>query len=376
VVRGAEEIKVSFPDKPDQPLAGKVIGRDERTDLAVIKIKANRPLPYAKLGNSDQLKIGDWAIAVGSPFGLAQTVTVGVISATRQNLAIQGRNYTDLIQTDAAINPGNSGGPLANIHGEVIGINTAIFSPSGGFAGIGFALPINRAKEIIPQLKEKGKVVRGWIGVVLEEKIDEATAKVFDIPDGKGALVRQVIAGYPAAQAGIQRGDVMIEFNRQKINNNSDLQKVVGSIPPNTQVPVKIIRNKKEMTLNLKIGEAPESTASLKMEERKAVPSEQSAAQEQWIGAAFADIMPALQQRLSIPESEKGVIVITVDPGSKAETIGLMTGDLIRAVNQQAVPDLKTFKETIKKVDLRKGVVFDILRRGQSLYLSYIGPEK
>jgi serine protease Do len=212
VVRDAQEIKVSLADDPDKTIDGKVIGRDERTDLAVIRIKASRKLPYARLGDSGALKVGDWAIAIGSPFGLAQTVTVGVISATRQNLPIEGRAYKDLIQTDAAINPGNSGGPLLNIRGEVIGINTAIYTPSGGFAGIGFAIPIDRVKEILPQLRTKGKVVRGWIGVILEDKIDEATAKVFGAPDQEGSLVKEALPDYPAARAGLKRGDIIREL--------------------------------------------------------------------------------------------------------------------------------------------------------------------
>src|SRR6185295_16412143 len=170
--------------------------------------------------------------------GLEQTVTVGVISASRQNLSIEDRSYKDLIQTDAAINPGNSGGPLLNIYGEVIGINTAIYTPSGGFAGIGFAIPISRAKEIIPQLREKGKVVRGWIGVILEEKIDEATAAVFGVTDREGAMIREALPGYPAAKAGLERGDVIREFNGKKVKNNYDLQSLVQAAPPGTKATI------------------------------------------------------------------------------------------------------------------------------------------
>ncbi|MBI2916337.1 MAG: Do family serine endopeptidase [Elusimicrobia bacterium] len=378
VVRDADEIKVSLSQDPESFLEGKVIGRDERTDLAVVKIKSSEKLPYAKLGDSASLRVGDWAIAIGSPFGLAQTVTVGIISATRQNLPIEGRNYKDLIQTDAAINPGNSGGPLVNIRGEVVGINTAIYTPSGGFAGIGFAIPIDRAKEIIPQLREKGKVVRGWIGVVLSGKIDDATANVFGVPDKKGVLIKDVLPDYPAAKAGLTRGDIIREFDGKKINDNYDLQNVVAGTPPNKTVSVSIIRNKKEMTLNLTTQEAPSSLSSLKGEEDKTAPgsSEPTIAEAQWLGATIKELHSSLKERFNIPDTQAGVIVVAVENGSKSEEIGLAAGDLVRAVNQEPVSNIKAWKEAIQKVSTTKGIVFDILRRGESLYLSYMGPEK
>ena len=374
VVRDADEIKVSLADNPDKQIPGKVIGRDERTDLAVVKIKVPRKLPYARLGDSDALKVGDWAIAIGSPFGLAQTVTVGVISATRQNLPIEGRAYKDLLQTDAAINPGNSGGPLVNIHGEVIGVNTAIYTPSGGFAGIGFAIPINRAKEIIPQLRAKGKVVRGWIGVILEDRIDDATAKVFGIPDAEGSLVKEVLPDYPAAKAGLKRGDVIREFDGKKVKNNYDLQTLVARANPGETVPLKIIRNKKEMQLKIKIGEAPESLESIEKKAEGQPQGKENEAGYKWMGVTVQDLTPELRDQFEIPQSENGVIVAAVDDNSKLAEIGLMPGDLIRAVNQESTPDIKTFKEISKKVKLSSGVVFDLLRRGEPIYLSYMGP--
>ena len=377
VVRGADEIKVTLADS-EKKYDGKVIGRDERTDLAVVKISPPGKLPYARLGDSDLIRVGDWAIAIGSPFGLEQTLTVGVISASRQNLTIEDRIYKDLIQTDAAINPGNSGGPLSNIRGEVIGINTAIYTPSGGFAGIGFAIPINRAKEIIPQLREKGKVVRGWIGVILEDKIDEATASVFGVPDKEGAMIRDVLPKYPAAKAGLKRGDILREFNGKKVKNNYDLQSLVQETAPGNTVPIKIIRSRREMGLNLTIEEAPANVKVSGKADETPAPGEKPAegAKTSWLGATLTEPTSASREKFAIPVSEPGVLVADVDPGSKAEEIGLAEGDLIRAVNQEQTPNLKTFKEVTGKIKTKSGLVFDILRRGESRYLSYIGPEK
>lgn len=380
VVRGADKIQVTLADDPDKKIEGKVIGKDERTDLAVIKIKSARKLPYAKLGDSDSLRVGDWAIAIGSPFGLelAQTVTVGVISASRQNVRIEGKLYKDLIQTDAAINKGNSGGPLLNIRGEVIGVNTAIFTPSGAFAGIGFSIPINRAKEILPQLREKGRVIRGWIGVELDKKIDQATAKVFGVPNAEGALIRKVLPDYPAAKAGLQRGDVIVEFAGKKVKNNFDLQNAVAATPPKKNVPVKIIRNKKERTLQITVAEAPASLDFLKEEKKEEKESQQQERGEkfEWLGATVRELSASLRAQLGLGESESGVVIFEVKPNSKAEEIGLMPKDLIRALNQEKVTDLKSFKEIIKKIKLQEGIVLDILRKGEPLYLPYMDSEK
>ncbi len=378
VVRDANEIKVTLADDPDKPLDGKVVGRDERTDLAVVKIKSNGKLPWAKLGDSDAVKVGDWAIAIGSPFGLEQTVTAGIISAARQNLGIEGRNYRDLIQTDAAINPGNSGGPLLNIRGEVIGINSAIYTPSGGFAGIGFAIPINRAKEIIPQLREKGKVIRSWIGVVLENKIDDATAAVFGVPDKQGAFLKEVLPDYPAAKAGLKRGDIIREFDGRKIKDNNDLQNVVSAIPPEKKVAIKIIRNKKEMTLELTTVEAPSTLAPGKPgdESEPQETSKDKSGQEIWLGATLRDLRPDIRQRLSIDDDVKGAVVVDIEEGSKADEIGLGLGDVVRGVNQEECADLASFRALIKKFRPKNGIVLDVWRRGESIYISYMGSEK
>src|SRR5258706_552170 len=261
VVRDAEEIKVLIYDKEGEKTEypGKVVGKDARTDIAVGRIKSGHKIPFAALGNSDKVRVGDWAIAIGSPFGLSQTFTVGVISAARQTLDIEDREYHNLIQTDAAINRGNSGGPLLNIKGEVVGINSAIYAPTGVFAGIGFAIPINQAKAILDELVEKGHVVRGWLGVELAHENVPAMVKAFGLPDAKGALVNSVMKNSPADKAGLLRGDVIRSFDGKAVESSEKLQNLVSQTPPKKSVRVDLLRGRKTMTLSLALGERPES---------------------------------------------------------------------------------------------------------------------
>ena len=365
VVRGATEIRVTLSGEKEK-YTGKVIGKDERTDLAIVKIKPKNKLPAVKLGDSDKIQVGNWAIAIGSPFGLEQTVTAGIISAVRQRLIIEGREYKDLIQTDAAINRGNSGGPLVNIHGEVIGINTAIYAPTGVFAGIGFAIPINQAKEILEDLIHKGKVVRGWLGVEIKE-IDSAIQKQFGLPDKEGALVNNVLKNSPAEKAGLMRGDVIRNFDEKKITNPQELQEIVAHTAPNKKVKVEIIREQKTKIIELTLAEMP-----TKIEEVATVPEEKK---EEWWGMRVSNLASELAVKYGLPKEEKGVVVIEVESGSKAEEMGLEKGDLIKAINRQPVNEVGDFARISKKVKLSEGVVFDINRRGRLLYLSYVGVE-
>lgn len=367
VVRGATEIQVTVVAGENGKYTGKVIGKDERTDLAVVKIKPKNKLVAVKLGDSDKIRVGDWAVAIGSPFGLEQTVTVGIISAVRQRLMIEGREYRDLIQTDAAINRGNSGGPLVNIHGEIIGINTAIYAPTGVFAGIGFAVPINQAKEILDDLIHKGKVVRGWLGVEIKE-IDEAIQKQFGLPDKEGALVNNVLKDSPAEKAGLTRGDVIREFDGKKISTPFELQKIVAQTPPNKKVKVEIIREKKKQTIELVTGEMPSE-----IKEVATTPSER--VKGEWLGMKVSNFSSELAEKYGLPKEEKGVVIVAIEPGSKAEEMRLEEGDLIKSINRKQVTEVKEFNEITKKVKLSEGVVFDLNRRGRLLYLSYLGTE-
>ncbi len=365
VVHGAQSIKVTLSD--ERKYTGKLVGRDERTDIAIIKINAGKDITFARLGDSDKIKVGEWVIAAGSPFGLEKTITTGIISAKRQSIEIEGKMYNNLIQTDAAINRGNSGGPLYNIYGEVIGINTAIYAPTGVFAGVGFAIPINNAKEILDSLIRKGKVVRGWLGVEIRP-VDSAIASQFGLADKSGVLINSVFDNSPAKEAGLIRGDVIRAINGKTINTPDELQNIVTHIEPKTIIKLLIIRNKKEMTVSLTAGETPFEEKLAEMG-RGAEPSERSSTQ--WAGMKVMTVNSELAQRYNITENEKGCVVIDVAPGSTAESIGIMQGDLIRSINQSLTPTVKEFTAATSKVKLSEGVVIDVDRQGTLLYLSF-----
>ncbi|MBK8576707.1 MAG: trypsin-like peptidase domain-containing protein [Elusimicrobia bacterium] len=290
VVRGADELTVTFQSPEEKKFTGKVVGSDPRSDLAVIQIKPTSPLAYGVLGDSEKVRVGDWAIAVGSPFGLEQTVTVGVISAMRQSLNIEGMSYSGLLQTDAAINRGNSGGPLVNIHGEIVGINTAIYAPTGVFAGIGFAIPANRIKDIMEQLIEKGHVVRGWMGVEILP-VDEVLAKQFDLPKAEGVMINSVQPGSPAEKAGLTRGDVIVRFDGQPTPSPEVLRERVGQTPPKKTVGLDVFRDGKKITLSLTTAEMPAEPAS-----DQARPSGQKSDKSilDWEGARLTPLTPEL----------------------------------------------------------------------------------
>jgi len=369
VVRGAREIRVTMSD--EKKYTGKVIGQDARTDLAVIKIKSGDKLPFAKLGDSEKIRVGDWAIAIGSPFGLEETVTAGIISAVRQSLLIEGRDYRDLLQTDAAINRGNSGGPLCNIRGEVVGINTAIYAPTGVFTGIGFAIPINGAKAILDDLIHKGRVVRGWLGVEIRP-VDEAVARHFRLPETKGVLINNVLKDSPAARAGLKRGDVIIGFEGKRIEGVRDLQTATAQAAPKKNVDVTIIRGGKEMILPLVTEEMrPEEEVSSTPRPPRGQPVPEENMMAEWEGLRVATLDSTLAKQYDIPQNEKGCVVVNVDEGTVADDIGFMPGDLIMAVDDTVVPTTGDFQAAVRKVKIADGVVFDVNRQGHLLYLSY-----
>jgi serine protease Do len=377
VVRDADQIKVTVYEKDGdkKEYTGKVVGKDARTDIAVVRISVGHKLPYAALGDSDKVRVGDWAIAIGSPFNLAQTLTVGVISANHQTLPIEGREYRNLIQTDAAINRGNSGGPLLNIHGEVVGINTAIYAPTGVFAGIGFAVPINQAKAILEDLVKKGHVVRGWLGVELAREITPAMVKAFGLPDTKGALVNDVMKTSPAEKAGLKRGDVIRSFNGKAVESSDELQAQVSVTPPNKSVPVELIRNREKKSISLTLGERPESADTGESGQPESPNGSQKKeakpAQREWLGAKVGVLTPEAADNYQQPRDAQGVVVMDIKPGSDADELGLVPGDVIRAVNQVPTPDLATFRKATDNVKISQGVVLDILRQGHPIYLSF-----
>ncbi|HOK40746.1 MAG TPA: DegQ family serine endoprotease [bacterium] len=362
VIKDADEIKVKLSNNSEYK--AKVIGTDPRTEIAVIKIEGKN-LPYAKLGDSSKLEIGEWVIAIGNPFGLSYTVTAGIISATgRSNIGVA--DYEDFIQTDAPINRGNSGGPMINLNGDVVGINTAIFSQTGGNLGIGFAVPINMAKKIMIDLIEKGKVVRGYLGVMIQD-IDKTIAKQFKLPDVNGVLISQVTPNSPADKAGLKRGDVIIEFDGVKITNTSQLRNLVANSKINTNVNIKIIRDGKEKSLSIYIVEQPkdfDKSSFAYSEESGEVTSNK-------LGITVKELSPELAKKFNYSTSEKGVIITEIENGSKADIGGLKEGDIILEINRKNIKTVEDFNEALKDIDdnNEKEVLFLIKRQKVTIYL-------
>lgn len=332
VIDGADRVTVGLSNKEDYN--AKVIGVDDKTDVALIKINAPHPLPTVPLGVSADLQVGDWVIAIGNPFGLEQTVTVGIVSA--KGRVIGAGPYDDFIQTDASINPGNSGGPLLNLRGEVVGINAAIFSQSGGNIGIGFAVPIDLAKLILTQLKEKGKVTRAWLGVAIQDVTPEL-AQPFGLKEPKGALVAEVTPGGPADKAGIERGDVIVSFNGVSIPDSHTLPPLVAQTPVGERVEVIVLRRGAQKTFTVKLGELTDQQA-------EAQSGEEGGAT--W-GFSVADLTAETRRRFRLERDQRGVVVTDVVPGSPAELAGLQAGDVIEEVDRQPVDSVKAFKQAL-----------------------------
>jgi serine protease Do len=354
VVEEADQIKVKLANGKEYE--GKVVGQDPKTDLALVQIKGASDLHPLTLGNSDDLKVGSWVVAVGSPFGLEQTVTAGIVSS--KGRVIGSGPYDNFIQTDASINPGNSGGPLVNMRGEVVGINTAIIA-SG--QGIGFAIPVNMAKEIASQLQEKGHVTRGWLGVSIQEVTPEL-AKSFGLKEKKGALVAQVVPGSPAEKAKIEQGDVITEFDGKEIAESKDLPRIVASTPVGKSVTVKIWKDGKVTDRQVKIGEMEE-----KPEVAKAPSSHKS------LGISVQNLTPEIAKGLGL-KTEAGVVVTRVEPGSPAANAGIQTGDVIREVNRKPVKDVDDFVQKVEKAKDQDNMLF-FLQRGQNNLFAAVTPK-
>jgi len=356
VIQGAEEIKVTLSDKRE--FKGKVIGSDAMTDIGIIKIEAGDELPAIKWGDSDTLRVGETVLAIGSPYGLSQTVTMGIVSAVgRANVGIA--DYEDFIQTDAAINPGNSGGALINVKGELVGINTAIFSTSGGYQGIGFAVPTGMAKTVMDSLITEGKVVRGWLGVTIQALTPEL-AKQFDLKEEKGVLLGDVIEGSPAEKAGLQRGDVIIEFEGKKVEEPNQLRNMVANVPPGKEVRVTIIRENKSEIKKVVISELPADM-------RK--PAKGDDYKNLLNGVSVQDITPDIADKLSIPVKIKGVIVTDVDDDSPAAAV-LMQGDVVQEINRQKITGLKDYEKIVSGIAAEKDILLLVLRGGASIFIT------
>ena len=359
VVENADEIVVRLSNSKEH--SAKLVGRDPKTDIAVIKIESDDNLKAAVLGDSDGLRVGEWVMAIGNPFGLENTVTAGIVSAKGRFIG-QG-NYDDFIQTDAAINPGNSGGPLINLKGEVVGINTAIFSRTGGNIGIGFAIPINLAKELLPELREKGRVTRGWLGVYIQ-KVTPEIAESMGLPDANGALVSDVMPDTPAKAAGIEVGDVITEFDGHPIKESNELPMMVARTAIGKKAKVKLLRRGKAETLTVEVGE-------LREEE---VVAESGEGED--FGLTAQPLTPEIAESLGIDPNSKGVVVAGVEPGSVAEDAGLRRGDVILEINQEQVDGMAAFRNALKKSRGKKSILF-LVRRGQNtVFLALKPPAK
>ncbi len=331
VVEGAKEVTVTFANQKEYK--AQVVGRDPKTDLAVLKVKSKESFPAVSLGDSDQLQVGDWVVAIGNPFGLNNTVTSGIVSA--KGRVIGAGPYDDFIQTDASINPGNSGGALLNMKGELVGINTAII-PNG--QGIGFAIPVNTGKPLVPQLISKGEVTRGYLGVNIQS-ITPELAKALKLQDRKGALVADVVSGGPADHGGIKRGDVIIAYNGKVVEDSRHLPVLGAATPVNQEATVTILRNGREQKLSMKVGQLPEDKT---VSEKPVHP-----AADKW-GLQLRDVNPQIAQQFNLKE-DKGVVVAGIEPGSRAAEAGMQRGDLILEVNRQPVGSVKDFLEDIDR---------------------------
>ena len=356
VVREADKVTITLSD--GRKFTAEVKGTDARSDLAVIKIKPDN-LPYARLGDSDKVRIGEWAIAIGNPFGFAvhspePTITVGIISALNRslyNVGGAGRQYNDLIQTDAAINPGNSGGPLVNMKGEVIAINAAIASTTGGYQGVGFAIPINAAKFIIGDLIEGKKVLYGWLGINIQD-IDEELAEYFGLADTRGVLVIRILEGTPAEVVGLKEGDVIKTFDGQPIRNVKNLLKKVARAKVGGEVRLGIVREGKQITMEVEIGERP-----TELDEFGRI------APANWRGIKAQEITPEIARRYRLRD-DRGVIISEIEPDSPAYEAGLRTGDIIYSINRNPIKSIEDYNNIIKSI---KGPALVRANRGFTL---------
>jgi serine protease Do len=356
VIAKSREVTVTLPDKRE--FKGKIVGTDPKTDLAVVKVNA-QDLPAIPWGDASQLQVGEYVLAVGNPFGLNSTVTLGIVSAVgRGHMGIT--QYEDFIQTDAAINPGNSGGALVNTKGELVGINTAIFSQTGGYQGVGFAVSTTMAKPIYESLVKTGKVVRGYLGIGLQD-LNQDLAKSFSLRDSRGALISDVKESSPAEQAGLKQGDVIVEYQGIPVEDGVALQRLVTRTSVGADVMLKVVRDGRERELTVRIGEQPDETKVAKVER-----SERDRALS---GLAVEDLDAETAKALGL-NLKRGVVVTRVDQDSGAEKLGLLPGDVIREINRQPIKSIKDFEKASSDVKKGGNVLILVNRRGNSLFLS------
>ncbi|HBO9469972.1 TPA: DegQ family serine endoprotease [Pseudomonas aeruginosa] len=356
VVADADEILVRLSDRSEHK--AKLIGADPRSDVAVLKIEAKN-LPTLKLGDSNKLKVGEWVLAIGSPFGFDHSVTAGIVSAKGRSLP--NESYVPFIQTDVAINPGNSGGPLLNLQGEVVGINSQIFTRSGGFMGLSFAIPIDVALNVADQLKKAGKVSRGWLGVVIQE-VNKDLAESFGLDKPSGALVAQLVEDGPAAKGGLQVGDVILSLNGQSINESADLPHLVGNMKPGDKINLDVIRNGQRKSLSMAVGSLPDDD-----EEIASMGAPGAERSSNRLGVTVADLTAEQRKSLDI---QGGVVIKEVQDGPAA-VIGLRPGDVITHLDNKAVTSTKVFADVAKALPKNRSVSMRVLRQGRASFITF-----
>ena len=361
VVKGADEIIVRLSDRRE--LEAKVIGFDERSDIALLKVTTDGDLPVVRMGSSGDLKVGEWVLAIGSPFGFDHSVTAGIVSAKGRSLPRE--NYVPFIQTDVAINPGNSGGPLFNLDGEVIGINSQIYSRTGGFMGLSFAIPMDVAMNVVEQLKTRGKVVRGWLGVLIQD-VTRELAESFGLDKPRGALVARVLPDSPAAEAGFEVGDVVLEFNGREVSSSSALPPLVGQTPVGNSVPVKVLRNGRATKLSVKIGELPAE------DEVRVSQSRESKRSTNRLGIEVEELTNEQRQELGL---DKGALIVKSLKEGPAQAAGVRAGDVITSINNEKITGLKQFDELVEELPKGKSVAVLVYRKTGPMFLAMKIPE-
>lgn len=359
VVEGADKVFVNLEGDSDRAhsLQATVVGTDSETDIALLKVEAKQALPVLKFGNSDAAEVGEWVVAIGNPFGLSNSMTAGILSAKGRD--IHAGPFDNFLQTDASINPGNSGGPLINMAGEVVGINTAIVA-SG--QGIGFAIPSNLASRIVEELKSGKKVSRGWLGVTIQD-VDENTARALGLKDTRGALIGSVLPGEPAAKAGLKAGDIIIRVGRDDIDNASELLRSVADLKPGTDVKLTVLRNGKEVSATVKLGERASQS-----------PAESGDVQNQdgvSLGLTIRPLNKDDARQLQLPAGMEGLVILSVQPRSPAEEAGLRPGDVIQSANLTPVTSVDELSSIVRKDGRERGaVMLQVNRRGESFFVT------
>lgn len=367
VIDQADDIRVRLSDGRDLP--AELVGTDPQTDVALLKIDAEGELPYVEWGDSDEVRVGDWVVAVGNPFGLGGSVTAGIVSARGRD--IHAGPYDDFIQTDAAINRGNSGGPMFNIDGEVIGINTAIFSPSGGSVGIGFAIPSNLARDIVEQLRDGGEVERGWLGVQIQEVTPEL-AEGLGLEEAQGALVASVQPGSPAENAGVRAGDVILSFDGQEVRQMRDLPRLVAGVKPGSEVDMEVWRNQELQSLEVTIDrQTAEALASFERRQTEQQEPEEAEQPSERLGARLSQLGDQEREQFGLDEDQSGVVIAALDPNGKAAAQGLRVGDVIEEIDGQAVAAPAEVEELLAAAeeDGRSAVVLLLRRGGEAMFV-------